>query len=406
MQMHDLRPVIVAGTGPAGLIAALAMADTGLSVTLVGPRANTEDRRTTALMAPALDFLAHLGIDAGLGGQSAPLRAMRIIDGTKRLIRSPTVTFHASEIEREEFGRNLPNSALLAALEEAVGKRSTIERRAGMVQRWQLSDTTATAFLDDGSVLEGQLVIAADGRDSPARTVAGIRTVGRDLPQSALVLNFEHSRPHGQTSNELHTETGPFTQVPLPGDRSSLVWVVAPEEAERLKALDDAALSDAIEARMHAMLGHVSVLPGRQVYPLSMRMPMHFARNRVALVGEAAHVFPPIGAQGLNLGLRDIETLAAISGLHPLDPGADSVTAAYDRQRRPDILARNGAVSLLNHSLLSGFLPAQMARNAGLSLLERSSPLRSLFMREGMAPGSAWGGAFSSLREKVRRKHA
>jgi 2-octaprenyl-6-methoxyphenol hydroxylase len=151
------------------------------------------------------------------------------------------------------------------------------------------------------------------------------------------------------------------------------------------------------------MLGRVSVEPGRQIYPLSAASPGRFARNRVALVGEAAHVFPPIGAQGLNLGIRDIDDLIGIACENRGDPGASKVLAAYDIKRRPDILARSSAVNLLNISLLSDMLPAQMARSAGLGVLGSFAPLRAFFMREGLRPGSGFAALASGLRRPARR---
>jgi 2-octaprenyl-6-methoxyphenol hydroxylase len=171
--------------------------------------------------------------------------------------------------------------------------------------------------------------------------------------------------------------------------------VVAPETAEELAALDDDALSAKIEERMQSMLGRVQVEPGRQIYPLSATLAARFALNRVALVGEAAHVFPPIGAQGLNLGIRDVQELVAIAAENRADPGAPAALAAYDARRRPDILARTGAVSLLNRSLLSNMLPAQMMRSAGLGVLGSFAPLRAFFMREGLKPGSGFSSIFS-----------
>lgn len=154
---------------------------------------------------------------------------------------------------------------------------------------------------------------------------------------------------------------------------------------------------------MQSMLGRVSVEPGRQVYPLAALLPARFAQNRVALIGEAAHVFPPIGAQGLNLGIRDVADLVDIVSQNRGEPGSARMLAAYDARRRPDILARSGAVNLLNRSLLSDLLPAQLARSAGLGFLGGFAPVRAFFMREGMRPGSGFSTALSSLREQVRR---
>lgn len=403
MNRTDQVNVVVAGTGPAGLIAALAFAHAGFAVSLVGPAVSGKDRRTTALMTPALKFLDTLGITAAIEPKAAPLRIMRIIDATRRLIRSPIVTFHASEIGEALFGLNIPNRDLNEALEHAVTSHAGIAWHRSLVERWQIDADGVLATLSDGTEIAAKLAVAADGRTSPAREAAGISTSTQAYPQAALVINFGHTRGHANTSTEFHTETGPFTQVPLPGDRSSLVWVVEPETAEQLAALDDEALSGRVEERMQSMLGRVSVEPGRQIYPLSATLPKRFAQNRVALVGEAAHVFPPIGAQGLNLGIRDIQQLIEIASLNRSDPGSTDALSAYDAKRRPDILARSGAVSLLNQSLLSNIIPAQLLRSAGLGILGSFAPLRTLFMREGLRPGSGLSSLASSLREQIRR---
>ena len=403
MGIEENGRIIVAGTGPTGLIAALALADLGMPVTLAGPPPTSEDRRTTALMTPALAQLDALGVLAALRPKASPLKVMRIVDATKRLIRSPVVTFRAAEIGEDHFGLNMPNRDLNAALEAAVGTRPGIDWRRQPVAGWVIGSDKVTARLADGTTVEGALAVAADGRLSPAREAADIRTSARSYPQAALVLNFEHSRGHGFVSTEFHTETGPFTQVPLPGNRSSLVWVVKPKTAEELLALDDASLSMRVEEQMQSMLGRVSVEPGRQVYPLGATLPIRFGQNRVALVGEAAHVFPPIGAQGLNLGMRDVRDLVATVTENRADPGAEKALAAYDRKRRPDVLARAGAVNLLNLSLLSDILPAQLARSAGLGVVGGFAPIRALFMREGLQPGSGFAKAFTDLREQIRR---
>lgn len=395
--------VLVAGTGPAGLVAALALSRAGFKVTLAGPEAATGDGRTTALMNPALAMLDRIGVLEAVKRQAAPLKVMRIIDATQRLIRSPTVTFRASEIGEEQFGMNMPNAVLNKVLAEAVSAEPGIEWRKALVEAWDLGGEQAVATLADGSTVSASLAVAADGRLSPARRAAGIEISSHSYPQAALVLNFSHRSEHGFISTEFHTGTGPFTQVPLPGNRSSLVWVVKPETAEQLKALDAAALSLRIEEGMQSMLGRVSVEGGRQIYPLSTSTPRRFAARRVALVGEAAHVFPPIGAQGLNLGIRDVSDLVAIAGLHREDPGTPAALAAYDARRRPDILARTNAVNLLNRSLLSDMLPAQVVRSAGLALLGGFGPLRALFMREGLRPGSGFSALAGALREQIRR---
>jgi len=240
-----------------------------------------------------------------------------------------------------------------------------------------------------GASTSARLAIAADGRQSRCRAAAGIDTVTRAYPQVAITCNLRHRRPHHDTSTELHTAVGPFTLVPLPGLRSSLVFVVDPDDAPRLAALSDVEMAAEIERRSHAILGGVEVEAGRGVFPLTVATAARFGARRVALVGEAAHVIPPIGAQGLNLGLRDAATIAEIvAAAHRErgDVGATDVTERYDRMRRADVTSRTLAVDLLNRSLISDFLPVQGARGLGLFLLDRIAPLRRAAMREGVLP--------------------
>jgi 2-octaprenyl-6-methoxyphenol hydroxylase len=204
------------------------------------------------------------------------------------------------------------------------------------------------------------------------------------------VLSFSHSREHHDISTEFHTEHGPFTQVPLAGKRSSLVWVTTPVHAVELLELDRNQLATRVEERMQSMLGAVTIDVDPQSWPLSGLVPTSFARNRVFLAGESAHVFPPIGAQGLNLGVRDVETLLETLPNDGTDLGAASVISTYNRKRSPDIIARTGAVDALNRSLLSDLLPVQMVRSGSLELLRMFSPLRSFVMREGLRPGSGF----------------
>jgi 2-octaprenyl-6-methoxyphenol hydroxylase len=232
-------------------------------------------------------------------------------------------------------------------------------------------------------------VAGADGRQSLCRETAGIAVRRRDLNQSALTFNVSHSRPHRNGSTEFHTPQGPCVFVPLPGNRCSVVWVTAPKEAERLIALSDDELSEAAERQSHSILGRIKVKPGRYLFPLAIEQPRQFAKARVALVGEAAHVVPPIGAQGLNIGLRDAADLAEIVGQAMAsgeDLGSPQVLTRYDLARRADVLSRTFVIDMANRSLLSDFLPMQSLRAAGLHLIGSIGPLRRLAMREGLAP--------------------
>ena len=380
--------IAVIGAGPAGMISALAAAQKGYSSYLIGPKTNKNDLRTTALMMPAIKILDSLGIWKNLQDKAAALSTMRIVDGTKRLIRSPVVSFHSSEIGEIAFGYNMPNVALNNAINEAVTGCKLIKRLDVPAKSIVHSDDHVTITLEDNSHVDAQLLIAADGRNSKARIAAGIDCRQWNYPQTAVILSFSHEFPHNNISTEFHTEDGPFTQVPLPGKKSSLVWVLNPERANRILGLGPEGLASAIEERMQAMLGKVTVITPAQAWPLSGIVPKSFADKRTILVGEAAHVFPPIGAQGLNLGIRDAINMVKAIESDSKDPGSEQVMENYNKYRKADIWVRTGSVHALNKALLSDMLPVQFVRSAGLELLRNFAPLRNIFMREGMYPGN------------------
>ncbi len=376
--------ILVAGGGPVGLAAALLLDRPPHRVTLVAPPRHGDDRRTSALMAGSISLLERLGIWEQLRADAAPLRTLRIVDGTRRLIRAPEVAFDASEIGLDAFGYNILNATLVPALEAGLAA-SRVRRLPHLIETVDFGEGTAKASLSDGSTIAASLIIAADGRNSRVRDAAGISTQTWRYNQSALVLNIRHTAPHLDTSTEFHTEEGPFTLVPIPGNRSSLVWVGRPAETHRRAALSDAELAAAIEARSASILGAVTVDGDRQVFPLAGLHSDRLSAPRCVLVGEAAHLFPPIGAQGLNLGYRDVAALGDLLLETVDDPGAATVTAAFERRRRGDVLSRTAAVDALNRTLLTGFLPVQAARGLGLFMLDRIPPLRRAVMRQGVA---------------------
>ena len=378
--------VAIVGAGPAGLVSAIALAAAGVDALLIAPPAQM-DHRTTALLAGSVAALDTLGVWKGCVPHAAPLKKLRIVDDTRRLFRAPEVLFTAAEIDCDAFGYNIENRHLMAALQS---------RAATLPLTWIAAP--ALAIECDASVVtikhgQGearvQLAIGADGARSVCRAAAGITTRRRAYPQTALTVNLSHARAHDDTSTEFHTEEGPFTLVPLPGRRSSLVCVAAPAHCAELAAMDDAALSAEIERRAHSLLGTMSVESGRSIFPLAVEKADALARSRIVLVGEAAHVVPPIGAQGLNLGIRDAATVAEIvadAHWHGHDLGGPEVIGRYDNERRADIVTRTLAVDLLNRSLLAEFMPAHGARGLSLYLVDRIGPLRRALMREGIAP--------------------
>src|SRR5580658_44485 len=377
--------VAVIGGGPAGLVAAIALATAGVDTFLIAPPAEP-DHRTTALLAGSVTALETLGVWPACVPHAAPLRKIRLVDATQRLIRAPEVLFSATEIDLDAFGHNIENRHLIAAL-EARATVLKLPRIAGAALSIASDDAGVTIKHSDGEA-RAKLVIGADGRRSLCRVAAGIETTQHAYPQTALTLNLAHARPHDDTSTEFHTESGPFTLVPLPGRRSSLVWVLDPAHAAELVAMSDAELSAEIERRAHSLFGKMRVEGGRGMFPLAVETAHPVARARIALVGEAAHVVPPIGAQGLNLGLRDAATLAELiadAARRNVDVGSPEVLARYETQRRADVTSRRIAVDLLNRSLLTDFLPVQGMRGLSLYLVDRIGPLRRALMQIGRA---------------------
>ncbi len=383
--------VAVVGGGPAGLTAALAAARSGARTALVARSVPYGDNRTTALLHASIEILDNLGVWEACRDQAAPLRVMRLVDDSGRLIRAPEVRFDCGEIGLDAFGHNIENRALVQALEVQALQCPALVRIDDDADAVETSDVDATIRCRQGPTLRSRLVIGADGRHSICRRAAGIDVSIRPLDQSALTLNITHSRAHNGVSTEFHTANGPCVFVPLPGDRSSVVWVTRPEEATRLSTLADDELAAEVERQSHSHLGRIRVAPARHVFPLVFEKAKRIAERRIALVGEAAHVLPPIGAQGLNLGLRDAAAIAAIATeaiSHGHDPGDEKALGDYRHRRQLDIVSRSLAVDFANRSLLSDLLPIQLARSIGMQALHEIGPLRRFVMRQAIAPGS------------------
>jgi 2-octaprenyl-6-methoxyphenol hydroxylase len=386
--------IAVVGAGPTGLAAALALAHAGARVALIGPPPLPEspqrlDTRTAALLQSSIDMLKALGVFDDLRPHAAPLLAIRIIDDNGGVFRAPDVEFRASELGLEAFGYNIANSALVEALYRRAAS-GQVALHPSNADRIAFSSTHATLSGKDGFELVAKLVVGADGRQSICRKAAGIGGSESPYGKAAIATSFAHSVPHRGVSIELHRKGASVTTVPLPDPQaSSLIWLGDSAAIAALMALDVEAFQTALGERLGGLLGSVGAVGARGHFPVTVLAAASLVGHRTALVGEAAHVLPPIGAQGLNLSLRDTATLADCVS-HALkqgrDPGSDEVLRAYERARKPDVLMRTVGIDLLSRSLLSGFLPLQAARGLVSHGLNALPPLRRLVMRLGMAP--------------------
>jgi 2-octaprenyl-6-methoxyphenol hydroxylase len=392
--------IAVVGSGPTGLATALALAHGGFRVALIGPAPPAPpatlphgqqplDTRTAALLESSVDMLKALGVWEAILPHAAPLKAIRIIDASGSLFRAPDVEFRASELGLEAFGYNIANSVLVDEL-YAKAAGSVAALYPANVERVEITPSRARLSVGQGAQICARLVAGADGRNSICRKAAGIAASEQAYGQAAIATSFSHRVPHRGVSIELHRKGGSVTTVPLSDPAaSSVIWIDSTEEIEAIMRLDAEDFVAALQDRLEGLHGQVDEAGARAQFLIMRLAAETLAGHRTALVGEAAHILPPIGAQGLNLGLRDAATLADCVGearKHGGDPGSDDVLSAYDRARKVDVLTRTFGIDLLSRSLLSGFLPLQAARGIVSHGLNVLPPLRRLVMRIGMMP--------------------
>lgn len=386
--------IAVVGAGPTGLIVALALAHVGAEVALIGPpplptSSQRADTRTAALLSSSVDLLKTLEVWDELARHAAPLKSIRIIDASGGPLRAPDVEFKASELGLEAFGYNIANSLLVEML-YARAASMLFKLQPSNVEHIELSPDRALLSGKDGWQVATRLVVGADGRNSICRKAAGIGASEKRTEQAAIATSFAHALPHRGVSTELHRRGGSVTTVPLTNPfASSVIWIDDAAEVDTVMGLDATGFEHALQDRLEGLLGQVREVGARAKFPVTRLAAETLAGHRTALVGEAAHILPPIGAQGLNLGLRDAATLAdCVSAAIRKgdDPGGDDVLSAYDRARKVDVLTRTYGIDLLSRSLLSGFLPLQAARGIVSHGLNVLPPLRRLVMRVGMMP--------------------
>ncbi len=375
------------GGGLAGLVAACAIAKAGLDVIHLAPAAPV-DHRTSALMVPSVRILQDVGLIDDPGDLGVPLEKIRIIDATHRLIRAPEALFDSAEVDEKAFGWNFANTAMSAQFNrrtKTLPNLNRLEASATGLSKdkngWQLS-------LSDDRSIETKLVVGADGKHSFVRDAAGISIHETQHKQSALVCDLTLSFPLNGESVEYHYENGPFTLVPAGGKKANLVWIDRAEKLAQIKALAPEAILAAIQKKSQNLFGTLELETAAFVFPLSSFKAERLGQEGIVLVGEAAHAFPPIGAQGLNLSLRDVAALTECIGRtgQTKPDWAIGVSKAYDEARAHDIGRTKMMVGALFNSLLSEMLPAQVLRSGGIWALKAIPHLRKFAFDMGMGP--------------------
>jgi 2-octaprenyl-6-methoxyphenol hydroxylase len=399
----ETTDILVVGGGVAGLAAAARLASDGHKVIVadalppqpIDPATAGADLRTTAFLHPAIETLRKSGAWEGMGADAEALWVMRILDagGRENRVRE-RADFEAAEMGERPFGFNVPNTAARRALVARVEELGVPHRAPAALTDLLLRDDAAYARLADGSSIRARLVIGADGRDSAVREKAGIGVSRWRYGQKAMVFAVTHPRPHGGVSTEIHRTGGPFTLVPMPDrdgkHRSSVVWLETGSEVERLMRLDDDAFHAALNERSCDVLGRLEVMGERAVWPIVCQLAHRLTGRRVAIMAEAAHVISPIGAQGLNMSLADLEDLAmrlAEARAAGGDLGDAKLLEGYQRRRWPEMAARVAGIDALNRAARSTLGPVRDLRRIGLGLIHRLPFARRAAMKIGMGAG-------------------
>ena len=389
--------IVISGGGVAGLTAAALFGTMGRSVIICDPTppvtdagADGADHRTTAFLQPARQLLRDAGLWDRLAPFAAALQVMRIVDaGGAEPEPRVTREFNARDISSEPFGWNLPNWLLRREMIARLEELDNVDFRPGTATTDLLTrQSEALVRLSDQTRLRARLVIAADGRNSPMRRAAGIDVTTRRYGQKALAFAVTHPIPHENVSTEIHRSGGPFTLVPLP-DRdgmpaSAIVWMEDGPEALRLSQLPVEAFEDAMMERSCGLFGPLRLESPRTLWPIITQVADRMAGERIALVAEAAHVVPPIGAQGLNMSLGDLRVLRDLIAEAPQDLGNAAMLETYEKRRHGEVKTRAAGIDMLNRASQMSAQPLRDLRAAGLSALYGAAPVRKMLMQMGL----------------------
>jgi 2-octaprenyl-6-methoxyphenol hydroxylase len=394
--------VLIAGGGFAGLTLAVALRQAlgaSFAVTVADPglarAAPADDERASAIVASVRRLFETLGIWQHVADEAQPILDMVVTDSRLGDAVRPTFLTFAGDVEPgEPFAHMIENRILVEAL-TSEARQLGIELRSAAITDFALAaaseDGQATdrrridAQFSDGKALSARLLVAADGARSTIRGKAGIATHGWNYGQSAIVVNVSHERDHQGRAEEHFLPAGPFAILPLKANRSSIVWTETTADAERIMALPDAEFDAELEQRFKLHLGAIKVIGKRRAHPLGFFVARSFIAERIALIGDAAHLIHPIAGQGLNMGLKDVAALAEVivdAARLGLDPGAVDVLERYQRWRRFDTMAMGVATDGLNRLFSNRSDVLRLVRDVGLGLVDRLPALKRLFIRE------------------------
>jgi 2-octaprenyl-6-methoxyphenol hydroxylase len=383
--------VLIAGGGFAGLALAIALRNglgESFTVTVVDPALalpQSKDMRASAIAAAARRLFEAVGAWQAVAAQAQPILDMVVTDSKlDDAVRPTFLTFGGDVEEGEPFAHMIENRHLIDAL-VACARAAGVELRADAVTTFATGPNAVDVELKTGDNIATRLLVGADGARSAVREHAGIALHGWDYDQSAIVTTVAHERDHNGRAEEHFLPAGPFAILPLPGKRSSIVWTESKTEAARIVALPDAQFHAELEQRFGLKLGDIELAGPRRAFPLGLFTARSFIAERVALVGDAAHIIHPIAGQGLNMGLRDAAALAEViadAARLGLDPGAAETLERYQRWRRFDTMTMGVATDGLNRLFSNRSDALRLVRDVGLGLVERMPMLKRVFIRE------------------------
>ena len=382
--------LIVVGGGLAGLTLGIACASAGIEVAVIDREdpadmvAEPFDGRTTAIAHGSKQVLDGIGLWPLVAAEAEPILEIRVADGSSPLF----LHYDHRDLGEAPLGYIVENRALRRGLIERARALPSLRHLAPLkVESVERGPAAAIAHLADGSTLKGELVAACDGKNSPLRRAAGIRTIDWDYPQTGIVCTVRHQFPHRGVAVEHFLPAGPFAILPMTGQRSSIVWTERAALAPDILALDDKGFGAELARRFGDFLGAVEVVGPRWSYPLSLLHAERYTAPRLALVADAAHVIHPIAGQGLNLGIRDIAALAELvvdARRLGLDIATPEMLRRYERRRRFDNVTLAAVTDGLNRLFSNDLAPVRLARDVGLAMVNRMPPVKRLLMRHAM----------------------